>query len=226
MIKGIIFDLDHTLFDRYKTLTAVSPVICSELKEYIREDVSVSEFARALCDSDKKYVIYGWEKILEDLSRKNIFAKVPDFNVYSEAVKKSYLTKAVEYPFTKPMLKKLKEKGYALGIITNGSSLIQRRKIELLGLDDYFDYIIVGGEVGAQKPDRKPFDIMSQKLGIPSHELIYAGDNPINDIQGARNAGYIPVWVKTCGVWCSNIEKCQFSVDSVEEIPHMVSLMK
>jgi putative hydrolase of the HAD superfamily len=65
---------------------------------------------------------------------------------------------------------------------------------------------------------------MSQRLGIPAEELMYVGDHPINDIDGSRNAGYTPVWVKTTGYWCfEEIPRAEYEVETVAEIPDLVA---
>ena len=64
---------------------------------------------------------------------------------------------------------------------------------------------------------------MSRRLGIPANELLYVGDNPLNDVKGSRDAGYIPVWVKTIGNWCfEDIERCEFEVDNVGQLPALL----
>ena len=64
---------------------------------------------------------------------------------------------------------------------------------------------------------------MSERLNIPPEELMYVGDNPVNDVDGSRNAGYIPVWVKTTGYWCfEDIPHAEYEVETVEEIPALV----
>jgi hypothetical protein len=60
--------------------------------------------------------------------------------------------------------------------------------------------------------------------GIPAEELMYVGDHPINDIDGSRNAGYTPVWVKTTGYWCfEEIPRAEYEVETVAEIPDLVA---
>ena len=113
--------------------------------------------------------------------------------------------------------------GMKLGIVTNGDHDLQMNKLRLLHFDGFVDEIVISGDVGVQKPDTKPFEVMSEKLGIPPSQLLYVGDNPLNDVEGSRNAGYIPVWVKTIGNWCfDDIERCEYEVETVAEIPEIV----
>lgn len=86
-----------------------------------------------------------------------------------------------------------------IGIITNGPSDHQRMKLESLGLDRWFspEQILVSGDIGVSKPDRQIFDLMATRLkGNPRY---YIGDNPVNDVQGALNAGWQVIWLNTKG---------------------------
>ena len=52
MIKGIVFDLDHTLFDRYGTLRAVLPHMYKGLRHWINENISCEEFVEEVIEGD------------------------------------------------------------------------------------------------------------------------------------------------------------------------------
>ncbi len=221
MIKGAVFDLDHTLFDRYATQKLCMKGFC----EYF--DVAngmTDEIATELVEyADKHFNHYGWEKIFEYVVNKGTFKTVPSFESYCSFLLERFKHFAVPYEFTKPMLQELKDKGLKLGIITNGKSKTQRSKIKLLGFEEIFDEIIVSEEVGAEKPDTKPFEIMSERLGIAPENLIYVGDFPVNDIEASRKAGYTPVWVMTMKLWLfPEIEVPEFCIKDVSLVPEVI----
>lgn len=67
-----------------------------------------------------------------------------------------------------------------------------------LGLRQFFSGIIVSGVVGASKPDEKIFRIAERAANFPS--LIWmVGDNPVADIQGARDAGWHTAYIAPKG---------------------------
>ena len=116
--------------------------------------------------------------------------------------------------------------GLKLAILTNGDHDMQQNKLKLLGFEKFVDEIIISGDVGFHKPHPKPFQVASEKLGISPQELLYVGDNPLNDVEGSRNAGFVPVWVKTIGNWCfEDIKHPEFEVDTVAEIPKIVEII-
>lgn len=88
-----------------------------------------------------------------------------------------------------------------MGIITNGPSDHQRMKIKALGLAKWFkeDRILVSGDIGISKPDRRIFETMAAKLPSDISECYYIGDNPVNDVKGASEAGWRPIWLNVKG---------------------------
>lgn len=221
MIKAAIFDLDHTLFDRYETIRLVVPKF--RLKFHIAEGITDDFIYENLVWADKHYVHHGWEEIYAHLCSKGIFEVEPGFEGYTEYVLSCFKGVAVKYPFSIPMLRDLRKKGIRTGLITNGRHDVQVEKLAILELNDCFDEIIISGDCGYAKPDPKIFELMSKKLGIKTNEMMYIGDHPLNDVDGSRNAGCVPVWVKTTGTWIfPELEKCELQVETVEEIPAII----
>lgn len=80
-------------------------------------------------------------------------------------------------------------KDYRLGIITNGAPGIQWEKINASGVRGYFEHIVVSGDVGVGKPDRKIFDIAMERFCAGPDKCLMIGDSLRSDIAGSRNAG-------------------------------------
>ncbi len=80
-------------------------------------------------------------------------------------------------------------------LITNGIGDVQRARIERLGLEQYFDAIIISGEVGAAKPGREIFDIAFDLLDQPAKEsTMIVGDSLTSDIAGGNAYGIATCW--------------------------------
>ena len=88
---------------------------------------------------------------------------------------------------------------YRLGLLTNGPPDIQHEKLEGAGLKEYFDAVVVSGEVGIGKPDPRIFHLALERLGASSAEAAMVGDSLARDIVGARRAGVKAVWVNRSG---------------------------
>lgn len=93
-------------------------------------------------------------------------------------------------PEVVPTLIALRQKGYLLGIITNGNRIPQTCKLDHSGLRPYLDLLVLAGEEGMQKPDPRLFHLAAARLGVPVSTCIYVGDHPVNDLAAAMDAGF------------------------------------
>ncbi|MBI3862137.1 MAG: HAD-IA family hydrolase [Planctomycetia bacterium] len=86
------------------------------------------------------------------------------------------------------VLAALDEHGYGLAIASNFDrrlhsvcdGLPELRKIGIR---------IISSEVGCRKPGRRFFDALVAKAGCRADEILMVGDDPANDVEGARQAG-------------------------------------
>lgn len=98
------------------------------------------------------------------------------------------------------MLEYLKEKGYNIGLISNGFREVQYRKMKSSQIDSYFDVVVLSDDVGVNKPDRRIFDFALEKAGASASESVIVGDNPDTDIAGAAMAGWRAIYFNKDGV--------------------------
>jgi len=78
---------------------------------------------------------------------------------------------------------------YTLGAITNGNADVRR-----LGVADYFSFALCAEDVGIGKPDPRPFEEALRRGGASAANAVHVGDNPEDDIAGAKQAGFRAVW--------------------------------
>ena len=86
-------------------------------------------------------------------------------------------------------MKSLKEK-YILGVITNGNADIKTLKI-----DHLFDFYLNAEMVNESKPDKKIFNEAAKLAGVLPEEICHIGDHPVNDVEGALQAGFQAMWM-------------------------------
>ena len=91
--------------------------------------------------------------------------------------------------YTQPLLSKLERKGYTCGLVSNTEAVFTKIDLEDLKLADKFKCIVLSSDVGAQKPDPKPYFTALSSLGASPEAAIFIGDNFEEDIVGAHNAG-------------------------------------
>jgi len=99
------------------------------------------------------------------------------------------------YPGAREMLERVDETA-TLALITNGIGEVQRARIERLDLDQYFDAIVISGEVGTAKPGSQIYDITYAELGEPHRTTsLMIGDSLSSDIQGGIGYGIDTCWL-------------------------------
>lgn len=99
---------------------------------------------------------------------------------------RNFLSKAVLFSGVKEFLDDLRLNGVPIAIVTDLTAQIQFRKIVYFGLDHYFDYIVTSEEAGKDKPHAAPFQLAVEKMQAMGKNIWFIGDNPANDILGAR----------------------------------------
>ncbi len=223
MIKGVVFDLDHTLFDRYATFEECAPLWYERFQKYMAHGLGIEDVTVTMTYADKNYNHFGWGTVLQYLNESGFFREPMELDEYEEYIYEGFSKFAVPFTFTDDLFEKLWNMDLKIGLITNGSEEVQQAKLKMLGFERKFDEIIICSTPEMRKPNLLPFETMAQKLKISPNELMYVGDHPKNDVDASRRAGYTPVWVRTSGIWgYKDIEKCELQVDTVAEIPKIV----
>ncbi|MBR4598957.1 MAG: HAD family hydrolase, partial [Treponema sp.] len=82
--------------------------------------------------------------------------------------------------------KALREKGYKIGLL---SDCPPEQKVDIWGLIPYCDLILGTEEIGALKPSKYPFGIMSIALDLEPGQILYVGNSVKFDVRGANYAG-------------------------------------
>lgn len=99
------------------------------------------------------------------------------------------------YPHAAAVLERLHRR-VPLGLVTNGASDLQRRKLALTGLAGHFDVVVASCDIGAGKPDPAIFHAALEQLGVTAAETVMVGNDRERDIGGAAAAGIAGVWVQ------------------------------
>lgn len=185
-VKAIFFDFDDTLQSR----KGAYRLYCEFFLSKYFPDISAEERERKL-DEMEELVDGGYK------DREVYFPELIELWKWDNHPELQELYDSFNYDFGKyivmldgatDVLKEIKKRGYILGCITNGVSSLQNIKLDTAGIRDMFDVVVVSGDIGIYKPDRRIFDEACKRAGVANEKALFVGDHPINDIEGALGA--------------------------------------
>ena len=186
-IKLIAFDLDNTLYDETLYFTHSFKIITKYLKNNFGIEPKKAEKTlwRILKKNGKHYHNLFDDFLVEyNLESKNL----PKILLLFRSVNK----KLFLFPETKKLINILKKK-YMLSIITSGMYEVQKNKVKLLGIEKNFEPIIYSSLLKKDKPNKMPFQELIKKTKINAENIVYVGDNPLDDFIAPNNLGMITI---------------------------------
>jgi HAD superfamily hydrolase (TIGR01509 family) len=92
------------------------------------------------------------------------------------------------YPEVAETLEEIQAGGYRLGIVSNWPPTLEQT-LEMAGLRQYFEVIVVSGVHGYAKPHPSIFKSAVQHLQVSPASALYVGDSLEFDVQGAASIG-------------------------------------
>ncbi len=139
----------------------------------------------------------------------------------SQYMRAHYRPGSVLPPCLPETLADLKARGYVLGIFSNRREAYDH-EVSALGLTDYFDHMVVAGDLQSWKPEVAGFHHLLNLAGVAPQESVYVGDNYFADVVGARRAGMFPVLYNVRGLFedvnCATIVRYDQLLPLLEEI--------
>lgn len=226
MYTHLFFDIDHTLWDfetnSIKTLRGV----------YEAEGLAKS----GIPDFDDFNTVYHaindklWDRFRkgflnrEELRWKRMWQTLLHYRVPDEARAKRmgelYLELLPQqktlFPFAIEALIYLQKKGYAMHLITNGFEATQHQKLQLAGIDHFFDKMISSEVAMSIKPQAAIFHYALAETGATAATSVMIGDAWDIDIVGARDVGMAQVFFNPRSVAIT--EKPTFEIHCLSEL--------
>lgn len=93
-------------------------------------------------------------------------------------------------------LKALCTAGVRLALVTNGAGPVQRAKVEEFGIAQYFEHILVEGELGFGKPDERVYRHALNLLGVGPSEAWMVGDDMAWEVAAPQKLGIYCIWIE------------------------------
>jgi putative hydrolase of the HAD superfamily len=100
------------------------------------------------------------------------------------------------YPGVDETLRQLHPK-FRLAAVTDAQSAYAIPEMDVVGLSGYFDPIIVSGDFGYRKPDRRLFQAALDAMKMQASEVLFVGNDMYRDVYGAQELGMKAVFFKS-----------------------------
>jgi putative hydrolase of the HAD superfamily len=212
-------EVDAVFFDAGETLLYPHPSFAELFAEVVREEglrIDPAEVHEAVSASSHRFnellrseEAHLWSTSPErsravwDTIYRSFLADVGiagDHDRLVEALYKRFTDMASYrlHPDALPTLERLRTTDLRLGLISNFEEWLERL-LEALEVRHFFDVTVISGIEGVEKPDAAIFRIALERAGVPAERSVYVGDNPVFDIEAAREVGMIPVLIDRRG---------------------------
>jgi HAD superfamily hydrolase (TIGR01549 family) len=227
-IKSVCFDLDGTLYDFQRVMRHSLRIALAELARRVpgcAERLSVDMMIQIgdRTGRELKGKITNLEEIrLVSFKRTLNYCGIHDDDL-AEQLNQLYLKHRFEdvvlFDDALPTLEGLKGR-FILGVLSNGNSYPKK-----LGLERYFQFIILSQEVGMEKPEPGIFHLATERAGCRPDELLYVGDSQEDDILGAKGAGVRVAWFnRTNAQLQPDIPRPDYEIDRLSMLLDILSV--
>lgn len=212
MIKGIIFDLGHTLLGNSRGWQELAQEGAEAMAEWYFKKKRIKIDTLALIETflaERSAARKVAEQThVEVLAEQSLSLALEKIEAPPKARAKATLEAALKiffepeqaawqlYPDTIDTLKLLKRQGYQLGLYSNATDdpLIQRL-VNMRRLRPLLAPSFSSAGYGWRKPNPELFQLIARRWGLPPAEIVVVGDTLNADILGAQNAGMFSILV-------------------------------
>ncbi|HUK85787.1 MAG TPA: HAD family hydrolase [Candidatus Acidoferrum sp.] len=232
-IKAVIFDYIGTLVNckGYAMDASMENLYAAVVYEGFK--VSKDRFLAAYAESHEKYRKIRYEELREVTNSVWVAEALRNlgFNVTEADYRikcalnvffKAYIDSFELRDGVKKLLKQIQNQS-KIGLISNFThSPVIYSSLRYLGIDAFFNAVVVSEETGWRKPSPKIFQEALNRLQIKAEEGVYIGDSPNEDIKGAKAAGlktvFIPSQFNTTDDLLESQQKPDYTAKDVQSI--------
>ncbi len=227
-IKVVFFDADNTLIDhkeceRQALLSVFQGIGIAYKDEYQK---IFRPLDRKLWDSVAQGTCPVSRKEIPEYRFKVLFEQIGiayrDYSRANELFKEGLADSSALMEQAEEIVRYLHEKNYGIYVVTNGKINLQRPRVMNSKIAEYIDDIIVSEEAGADKPNPKIFEILLERAGLKSEQVLMVGDSLDKDVLGARNAGIRAVWFNQDGLKNDTEIVPEYEIDSLMKLKELL----
>lgn len=204
MIQGIIFDVNGTLMDIHteegneEIYRAISHFLTYQgiyLHRWEVKDAYYRIMEKQRSSSVEEYpefdTVEVWREIISKYSGgsllpSNKLGQIPLF--LAEMYRGISRLRLQLYPDVKVVLDELLSR-FRLAAVSDAQSVWAMSEMRAVGIESYFNPVIISGDFGFRKPDKRLFEAALSGLGLEPKDVVFVGNDMYRDIFGARQLG-------------------------------------
>ena len=219
--KWLFFDLDNTILDFDKGMVhALNKTIVDYDIPKDENHLAIYSAINKKCweDFEKKIITQNRLRLLRmERFLRHIKSDV-DPLYFSESYHKN-LGNVIYYLENAEALIKDWSKDYKMILATNGLKDVQRARLSLSELPQYFEAIVISDEIGVAKPYKGFFDYAFEQIGHPpKEEVLIIGDSLSSDIAGGNRYGIDTCWLDQKGKAVPHHNQPTYVIKKLEEL--------
>ena len=223
-VRAICFDLDNTLWDVWPVIMRAEQRMYDFLAQ--RYPRVVASMTLEMMRTAREQTAAAHPQMRHDftfLRKQTLREHAREFG-YAEAMAEEAFDAFIQarnevdlYDDVLPALEQLHRR-YRLFTASNGNADLAK-----IGLAHFFERTIAARHVGALKPDPAIFHKVIEGTDLQASEVVYVGDDPHLDVEGARGAGMQAIWVDRQGVqWPAEIAPPAHTIRSLTELVRLL----
>ncbi len=97
------------------------------------------------------------------------------------------------FPDSTEVLRRLKDRGYKLAILSNIDDDLIRQSIRVLGVE--FDGVVTAEQVGSYKPSHNHWTMMLENFDVAKDRVLHVAQSYVHDIEPAKAQGFATAWI-------------------------------
>lgn len=219
-VRAICFDLDNTLWDVWPVIMRAEQRMYDFLAQ--RYPRVVASMTLEMMRTAREQTAAAHPQMRHDftfLRKQTLREHAREFG-YAEAMVEEAFDAFIQarnevdlYDDVLPALEQLRGR-YRLFTASNGNADLAK-----IGLAHFFERTVAARHVGALKPDPAIFHKVIEGTDLQAPEVVYVGDDPHLDVEGARGAGMQAIWIDRQGVqWPAEIAPPAHTIRSLADL--------
>ena len=217
----LVFDLDDTLYEERSFVMSGFKAVANYMAE--KNNLNIED------ELNKLY------RILNEKGRGQTFDYyLKDHKIFTKTLlKKLIKIYRGHYPNInltfedRKVLSQLQKK-YSLFMVTDGNKNVQLRKIQSLGIEEYFKKILISHRYGikASKPSIYCFQKIINREKVDWCKIVYIGDDPHKDFINLRKIGAKTIRIRKgrfSEVNLGSKYEAEFEIFNLNELPKLIN---